>query len=370
MADEFHLPDIGEGLTEATVVSWLVELGDEVSLDEPLVEMETDKAIVEIPSPFAGVLLYREGGPGDVITVGRLLAVVGDAGETWVPAPPAADAAPIVGRLEEADELPAAGSGSSPGVLPRVRKMAADLGVDLAAVKGTGPNGRPTEEDVRGAATETGPSRRVSLSATRRSIVRNLTRSWQEIPHVTTYGEANAVPILEARRTLGGVPLEAMVIERIVPLLEQHPRFNASFDGDAVIEHLRYDIGFAVDSPEGLLVAVIRDAGNKTIDDLATEVLSLSAAARDRTATAEQLRGQTFTISNIGAVGGGYGTPIVPHGTTAILSLGRAEPRPVVRDAEIVIGTDLPLSLSYDHRVIDGAGGRAFLADVITAIES
>lgn len=369
MAGEFHLPDIGEGLTEATVVSWLVEVGGEVSLDEPLVEIETDKAVVEIPSPYAGVLLHREGLPGDVIMVGSLLAVVGEPGETWSPSSAPADAAPIVGRLEEAPEQPRRAEPTAPEALPRVRKLAADLGVDLGTVTGTGPNDRVTEEDVRAAAEGAGPSRRLPLSATRRAIVRNLTRSWHEIPHVTTYGEANAIPSLDARRDHGGVPLEAILIARLAPLLREHPSFNAALEGDAVVEHLRYDVGFAVDSPDGLLVAVIRDVGEKTVDALGVEVVRLAAAARNRTATQEELRGQTFTISNIGAVGGRYGTPIVPFGTTAILSVGRAEPRPVVRDGEIVIGTNFPLSLSYDHRVIDGAAGRLFLAAVIAALE-
>lgn len=371
MASEFHLPDIGEGLTEATVVSWLVEVGHEVSLDEPLVELETDKAIVEIPSPYAGILLHRGGEGGDVIAVGSLLAVVGETGETWSAAEAVTAAAPIVGRLDEAEErLPSAPTGSPAQALPRVRKLAADLGVDVSSVVGTGSGGLVTEDDVRRAAADAGPSRRVPLSATRRAIVRNLTRSWQEIPHVTTYGEADAAPILAQRKTLGGIPLEAIVISRLVPLLAEHPRFNATFDGDAVVEHLRYDIGFAVDSADGLMVAVIRDAKDRPIEDLAADVLRLAVAVRDRTAQPEDLRNQTFTISNIGAVGGRYGTPIVPFGTTAILSLGRAEPRPVVRDGGIVIGNDLPLSLSYDHRVIDGAAGRAFLADVIRALET
>lgn len=369
MADQFHLPDIGEGLTEATVVSWFVDVGDAVSLDEPLVEMETDKAIVEIPSPYAGVLLHRTGEPGDVIAVGTLLAVVGAEGEAWYAPSPAVEAAPIVGRLEEAPEAPAPAAGAAEA-LPRVRKLAADLGVDLGALVGSGPGGRVSEDDVRRAAEGTGPVRRVPLSPVRRAIVRNLTRSWQEIPHVTTYGEADAGRILAERRERGGVPLEAIIISRVAPLLEIHPSFNATFAGDAVIEHLRYDVGFAVDTPDGLMVAVIRDVMDRGIDDLAAEVVRLAAAARGGSALPEELRGQTFTVSNIGAVGGGYGTPIVPHGTSAILSIGRAEPRPVVRDDQIVIGTDLPLSLSYDHRVIDGAAGRSFLADVIAALEA
>ncbi|RPI22426.1 MAG: 2-oxo acid dehydrogenase subunit E2, partial [Actinobacteria bacterium] len=363
MAREFHLPDIGEGLTEATIVAWLVAVGDHVDVDAPLVEVETDKAVVDIPAPVAGVLLHQGAAEGETIAVDSLLAVIGGPGEEWSPAAAPAQAAPIVGRLEEApDSLPPRPGGVE--ALPMVRRLADELGVDLEGVAGSGPGGRVTEEDVRAAAAGAGPQRRVPLSATRKAIVRNLTRSWQEIPQVTTYGTADAAPLLAAREAAGKPPLEALLIARIVPLLVEHPSFNASFEGDAVIEHLRYDIGFAVDTPDGLMVAVVRDADRKPMAAIGDEVRALSAAARERTIAPDDLRGQTFTISNIGAVGGGFGTPIVPYRTTAILGIGRAEPVPVVRDGAVVVGREFPLSLSYDHRVIDGAAGRAFMASL------
>lgn len=251
-----------------------------------------------------------------------------------------------------------------------VRRLAAELGVDLASVAGSGPGGRITEDDVRSAATAAGPARRVPLSATRKAIVRNLTRSWQEIPHVTTYGRADATSLLAERERLGKPPLEALLITRLVPLLQSFPAFNATFQGDVVVEHLRYDVGFAVDTPDGLMVAVIRAADEKSIDDLAAEIRALAAAARERTIAPEALRGQTFTLSNIGAVGGGFGTPIVPFGTSAILGVGRADPQPVVRDGAVVVGREFPLSLSYDHRIIDGAMGRSFTAAVVDALSA
>jgi pyruvate dehydrogenase E2 component (dihydrolipoamide acetyltransferase) len=210
----------------------------------------------------------------------------------------------------------------------------------------------------------------VPLSATRKAIVRNLTRSWQEIPHVTTYGTADAEALLAAHEAAGRPPLEALLISRIVPVLVAHPAFNASFRGDAVVEHLRYDIGFAVDTPDGLMVAVIREADTKPVPEIGEDVRRLSAAARERTIAPEDLRGQTFTISNIGAVGGRFGTPIVPYGTTAILGVGRADPTPAVRAGAVVVAREFPLSLSYDHRVIDGAAGRSFMAAVIAALEA
>lgn len=376
MATEFHLPDIGEGLAEATILHWFVEVGDQVDADAPLVEVETDKAVVEIPSPIAGVVLHHGAAEDEVLAVEQLLAVIGEEGELWTPSsspePKTAergtshDAAPIVGTLDDSDSP---SIGTVVQALPMVRKLAADLGVDLDSIRGTGPGGRVTEADVQGAVNhDSGAHTVVPLSATRKAIIKNLTRSWQEIPHVTTYGSVDAASMLTERADAGKVPLEAVVIARLIPALKAHRSFNASFAGDSVIEHDRYDIGFAVDTPEGLMVAVVEEADTKSVADLGSEIRALAAGAKERSLTREQLTGQTFTVSNIGAVGGRYGTPIVPYGTTAILSIGRAEPAAVVRDGQIVVASEFPLSLSYDHRVIDGGTGRAFMADVVSAL--
>jgi pyruvate dehydrogenase E2 component (dihydrolipoamide acetyltransferase) len=372
MATEFHLPDIGEGLAEAVIVSWYVEVGEHVTMDEPLVEVETDKAVIDIPSPVEGTLLHQGAAPGETLEVEALLAVVGAPGEGWSPTTAAlaeeavGAAAPIVGSLEEATTL-AAVPHDGPQALPKVRRLAAELGVDLATVVGSGPGGRITEDDVRGAVVDQGPVRRVRMSPTRRTIAEHLTRSWQEIPHVTTYGEVDAAPLLAARDAAGKPPLEALLIARVVPLLREFPVFNATLSGDEIIEKLHYDVGFAVDTPEGLMVAVIHDADRMDVASLGREVRRLAAAARERRAKPGELHGQTFTISNIGAVGGRFGTPIVPYGTTAILSIGRADPRPVVKGGSVVVGREFPLSLSYDHRVIDGGTGRAFMGALIDA---
>lgn len=372
MATEFHLPDIGEGLAEATIVHWFVAVGDRVDVDAPLVEIETDKAVVEVPSPIAGFVLHHGAEVDEVLEVEKLLAVIGDEGEVWVgeteptSSSDSADAAPIVGTLDTS-EAPAVASGVQ--ALPMVRKLASDLGVDLNSVDGTGPGGRVTEADVEKASSSTtGAHTRVPLSATRKAIVANLSRSWREIPHVTTYGEVDAFGLIAERTRLGKPPLEALLIERLVPVLKEFRSFNASFAGDAVIEHDRWDIGFAVDTPDGLMVAVVRDADTKSVDALGGEIRTLAAGAKDRSLSRDQLTGQTFTISNIGAVGGRYGTPLVPYGTAAILSVGRADPRPVVRQDAITIASEFPLSLSYDHRIIDGGTGRAFMAALIDAL--
>lgn len=370
MAREFHLPDVGEGLVEATIVSWYVDVGETVDLDQPLVEVETDKAIVDIPSPFAGVLLHRGGEDGEIVEVDSLLAVIGAPGEIWhQESGPASQQdqdlpSPVVGVL------PDAGSGPHrPLALPFVRRLADESGVDLSSVSGTGPLGRITEQDVRSAAS-TRPTVRTPMSRLRKTISENLSRSWREIPHVTTYGFAESDAFLAERERLGKPPVETLLIARLVPLLVRFPAFNSTVQGDEILERRFYDIGFAVDTPDGLMVAVVRDADALSVEGLAGEVRRLAAGAKTRTLRIDELRGQTFTVSNIGAAGGGQGTPIIPYGTSAILSVGRSEPRPVVTGNRIEILRQFPLSLSYDHRIIDGAMGRRFMAAVVEALES
>ena len=362
MAFEFRLPDIGEGLTEAEVVEWLVEEGREVALDQPLVQVETDKAVTDIPSPRGGVLL-RQGAPaGAVVRVGEILAVIGEAGDE---PSDVADASPIVGTLP--GPIPQRAE-----TLPLVRRLARELGVDLATVTGRGPGGRITKEDVEAAAgasrTDSPDQQRIRLSKLRRTIAANMARSWREIPHATTFGQADASPLLAQRKDLD-LPLEALFISAILPALKAHPEFNASVDGEDLVVKRRYDLGVAVDTADGLVVVVVRNADALARADLGREIGRLAEAARSRTAKPDELAGQTFTISNIGAVGGGHGTPIIPFGTTAILSFGRADEQPVVRDGRVVAAPVLPLSLSYDHRVIDGALGRRFLSAVVERLE-
>jgi len=386
MALEFRLPDIGEGLIEATVVRWLVPLGGSVGIDEPMVEIETDKAVVEIPAPRAGIILHHGVSEGITVAVDELLVVIGDPGEEWAPGPDpersvpgsrsavASEVAPIVGTLEQAESIDEENAPLRPRALPLVRRLAATLGVDLASVAASGPGGRITRQDVEGSAQAVGPVERVRMSPTRLAIARNLTRSWQEIPHVTTYGEADAELMLVERKRLADesglqVPLEALLMHLVVPLLQEFPEFNATVDGDEVLYRKAYDIGFAVDTPSGLLVAVVRGLEELDVASTAAEIVRLASAARERKITAAEMRGATFTVSNIGAVGGRFGTPIIPYGTSAILSMGRADLRPVVRDGRLEVGRQFPLSLSYDHRIIDGAGGRAFMASLIGSIE-
>ncbi|MGH8914145.1 MAG: dihydrolipoamide acetyltransferase family protein [Acidimicrobiia bacterium] len=212
------------------------------------------------------------------------------------------------------------------------------------------------------------------MSRLRRTIAANMSRSWAEIPHVTSFDDVDATRLHEIRSALGSrhetkIPMEALVVKAVIPALHAFPELNATLDGDDLVLHGSYDIGIAVDAPDGLMVAVIRDADRLGVLELAAEVRRLGDGAKTRSLGPDELTGQTFTVSNIGAVGGGHGTPIVPYGTTAILSVGRSQEKVVVGDGELAIAPLMPLSLSYDHRVVDGAQGRRFMALVIENLE-
>ena len=417
MAKEFRLPDIGEGLTEAEIVRWLIAVGEPVKVDQPVVEVETDKAVVEIPSPFGGIVLHHGAGEGETLPVGEILVVVGQEGETWtatadpeteawldrveeematdegMPEAPKDSAAPIVGRIsEEAVDLGAHRVEKALGAtkaLPLVRKLAKDLGVDLGKLKGSGADGRITREDVVAAAEATAggevelpeapglpplpvdrQGERRPMSKLRRTIASNMKKSWNEIPHVTTFDEVPAARLLAARQALElrhsvKIPLEALIIKAVLPALAQFPEFNASIDRDDLVVYSHYDIGVAVDTADGLLVAVVKAADTRTLLETAADIRRLAEASKSRKLSPDEVSGQTFTISNIGAIGGGYGTPIIPPGTTSILSVGRATDRAVADGGKVGVAPMMPLSLSYDHRVIDGGQGRRFMAVVL-----
>lgn len=417
MAKEFRLPDIGEGLTEAEIVRWLIAVGEPVKVDQPVVEVETDKAVVEIPSPYGGIVLHHGAGEGETLPVGEILVVVGEEGETWtatadpeteawldrveeematdegMPEAPKDSAAPIVGRIsEEAVDLGAHRVEKALGAtkaLPLVRKLAKDLGVDLGKLKGSGADGRITREDVVAAAEATAggevelpeapglpplpvdrQGERRPMSKLRRTIASNMKKSWNEIPHVTTFDEVPAARLLAARQALElrhsvKIPLEALIIKAVLPALAQFPEFNASIDRDDLVVYSHYDIGVAVDTADGLLVAVVKAADTRTLLETAADIRRLAEASKSRKLSPDEVSGQTFTISNIGAIGGGYGTPIIPPGTTSILSVGRATDRAVADGGKVGVAPMMPLSLSYDHRVIDGGQGRRFMAVVL-----
>ena len=386
MAYVFELPDIGEGLTEADIVRWHVPVGAQVTMDQVLVEVETAKAVVEIPSPAAGTLLHQGAGEGTTLTVGAVLAVIGELGESWQGRDGSSDG-PGTGQgvansdpgTQQARHRSARG-GRRGKALPVVRKLAREHGVDLGSITGTGPGGRITRDDVMAAAARTEPrpeatgDERVRLSMLRRTIAEHMSSSWQEIPHVTIFQDVDATRLLAARRALGGrherqISMEALVIKALAPVLRRFREFNATLDGDELILHRSLDIGIAVDTADGLLVPIIPNAGEMGLLSLAEAVSDLGTRGKARTLAAHELSGATFTVSNFGALGGGRGTPIIPFGTTAILAVGRAEDAPVVRNGRVSIAPMMPLSLAFDHRVIDGGLGQRFVAMLVENLE-
>lgn len=370
MAKEFRLPDIGEGLTDAEIVAWHVGVGDDVAVDQVLVEVETAKSVVDITSPFGGTLLYRGGDPGDEIEVGAVLFVIGEPGEQWTPD---AESEPVESTAD-ASTLRQPEAAESVRAVPAVRKLARESGIDLSVVTGTGPGGAITRSDVLAAAA--GPAtERIALSRMRRTIAEHMARSWREIPHVTVQADVDAGRLLEAyrhqrERSETSIPLEALIAQAVLPLLIEFPEFNATVEDDAVLLKRHYDLGVAVHTDDGLVVVVVPAADGLSLPSLSEAIVRLAASAKKRTIAPDDVTGQTFTISNIGALGGGHGTPIIPWGTTAILSLGQARDTPVVRDGKVAIAPIAPLDLSYDHRLIDGAVGQQFLGAVVAAIEA
>jgi pyruvate dehydrogenase E2 component (dihydrolipoamide acetyltransferase) len=345
VAFSFRLPDLGEGLTEGEVARWHVAEGQEVAEDDPLVDIQTDKATVEIPSPYAGMVLKVLVAEGDVVPVGTELIVIGAAGEEAAPEP-------------ASQQGPAARVQAT----PVVRRIAEDLGVDLATVSGTGPSGRITEDDVRAAAVGPGDGRREPLRGIRRVIAEHMARAHREVPPVTWVEECDFEDVALDR-------LLPTVVKACTESLAEFPELNARLDGDAILYLERYDIGVAVQTDDGLVVPVVRGAETKSVDDLAAEIAELADRARSGSLAADELRGSTFTVSSAGKLAGLFQTPIVNYPEVAILSVGRVAPRPVVRDGEIVIRRSGTLALTFDHRVVDGARAAAFGLAVVARVE-
>jgi pyruvate dehydrogenase E2 component (dihydrolipoamide acetyltransferase) len=374
MASAFRLPDLGEGLTEGEVARWLVSEGEEIAEDDPLVEIQTDKATVEIPSPYSGTVLAILVAEGEVVPVGTELVVVGAPGESPSAnlSQAAADArsdADAPGRaasdnLSQAPVLSGVGQ-TRVQATPVVRRIAQELGVDLSEVSGSGPDGRILEEDVRAAATATTreEGRREPLRGVRRVIAEHMARAHREVPPVTWVEECD----------VEDVPLDrllATVVRACATSLTEFPELNARFQDDAIVYLDRYDIGIAVQTGQGLVVPVVRGAEGKSVDELADEIAGLAAGAREGTLQPEDLRGSTFTVTSAGKLAGLFQTPIVNHPEVAILSIGRVAPRAVVRDGAVVVRHTGTLAITFDHRVVDGARAAAFGLAVIAQVQS
>jgi pyruvate/2-oxoglutarate dehydrogenase complex dihydrolipoamide acyltransferase (E2) component len=350
MAYELKLPDLGEGLTEGEVARWLVSEGQEVAEDDPLVEIQTDKTTVEIPSPAAGTVT-RILVEGKVVPVGTVLVVIGGERDGDQP------------RAEQA--APAATQEAKVRATPLVRRVANELGVDLAGIEGTGPQGRITEDDVRRAADGGAPAegRREPLRGVRRLIAEHMARAHREVPAVTWVEECD----------FSGVSLDLLVptvLKACALSLHDYPELNARLDGDEIVYLDRYDLGVAVQTDLGLVVPVVRDCESRSVEELADEVARLAEAARAGRLAPEELRGSTFTVTSAGKVAGLFQTPIVNHPEVAILSVGRIAERPVVRDGEVTTAPVGYVSVTFDHRVVDGARAAAFGLDVIRRLET
>ena len=356
MAYAFKLPDLGEGLTEGEVARWLVAEGDEIAEDDPLVEIQTDKTTVEIPSPASGPVTRILVAAGEVVPVGTVLVVIG--GE---PGEPEVQAAPA--RIQ---------------ATPLVRRVAQELGVDLASVAPTGAGGRITEDDVRGAAsvssgrpvTKPSPSnsllqgegRREPLRGVRRQIAEHLSRAHREIPAVTYVEECDWSGVELAM-------LVPLVLRATALSLREYPELNARLEGDEIVYLERYDLGIAVQTEQGLVVPVVRGCDTRPVDELRADVDALAERARAGTLEPRELRGSTFTVTSAGKLAGLLVTPLINAPEVGILGVHRIAPRPVVREGEVVVRPIGNISVTFDHRVVDGARAAAFALDVIGRLE-
>jgi pyruvate dehydrogenase E2 component (dihydrolipoamide acetyltransferase) len=430
MRQVFRLPDVGEGIAQAEIVEYLVNVGDQVKADQIVVKIETDKAVVELPAPYSGTIVEIPNKPGDTLNVGDpLLIIETDAvaekreAKAEKPEPKAAkretkseESEPEAEkpkpeaevREPKGEKAPEAKPEAAPGKVlatPHTRQLARELKVDIAAVKGSGAHGRVTDDDVRRAASQAapappkaptaaaitapatsgfdfekyGPTRREPLKGVRKRVAEVMVRSVSTIPHVTHFDEADVTKLLEVvehERGLAekrGIKLTVLsfLAKAAAAALKEYPALNASLDeetGEIVYKEYIH-IGIATDTEAGLMVPVIRDVDRKSILQIASELQKLADKARERTIDLEDLRGGSFSISNVGAIGGKGATPIILHPQVAILLSVRAAPKPVVRDNEIVIRTVMPLAVSFDHRVLDGAQAARFMNYIVSLLE-
>lgn len=421
---EFKLPDLGEGIHEAEILKWHVQAGDRIQSDDPLIDVQTDKATVTIPSPRAGTIAQQNGKEGDTLIVGQVVVVIDEGVGAKAAPPPAAApkaapaAAPAPPRAAPVPALePRAASGPVPAA-PATRRLARELGVDILRVAPTGPGGRVTAEDVKrfaeGGAPPVAPSvgppptvapveaaavaaglipyldleplpdfeadgpvERIPLRGIRRKVARKMTTSAILVPHVAHMDEADVTELDAFRRRerdkqKDGPPLTLLVfvMKAVVAGLKAAPAFNASVDPfkEEILYKRYYNIGFAADTGRGLVVPVVHGAGCKSIRQLATDINDLAGRAREDKLTVQEMRGGTFTITNIGPLGGTAMVPIINYPEVAILGMGRAQPKPVVRDGQIVIRLMLPLTLAFDHRVADGADAARFVSELARQI--
>lgn len=382
---EFRLPDIGEGLAEAEVGKWLVAVGETVVEDQPVVEMMTDKATVELPAPAAGVVVEQRAAEGDTVKTGAVLYVLATDSNVGAPM-----AEPIAPQAAAAKKMEGTASALSGGVLapPAVRKLARELGVDLASVRGSGPGGRISAEDVRrhhvaapAPASTAAPSvgNRIPLRGVRKRMAETMSASAHSIPQVTGFHEVDAAAFVDYTSRLRAdaqaagvrIPFDTFLVRAAAIALRRHPIFNASLDEERgeILMHDEVNIGVATATPEGLIVPVVKRADTLSLEALAAEVDRLSTAARERRSAPADVQGGTFTISNTGAWRGGFGTSLIRPPEVALVAFGKIETRAVVRDGALVARPTMPMSVTFDHRVIDGEQGLTFALTLRSLIE-
>jgi pyruvate dehydrogenase E2 component (dihydrolipoamide acetyltransferase) len=397
MVTEFRLPDLGEGITEGEVRKWLVKEGESVKRDQSLAELETDKAVVEMPSPAEGKILKIHHPEGGIVKVGEILVTIGAEGESEEAPVARKLSVSVVGELPEAPEVKAPEAPTIKQIpttepekavlaLPAIRRLAEELGADLASLKGTGPEGRITEYDVRSSKVtpkETRPRivpkfdvygyvERRPIRGVRRTTAKRMVESLAKAAQVTAMDIIDVTELVALRerekvalKEAKGVHLTYMpfIIKAVVEALKETPIMNSSYDEDSeeVIIKKYYNIGYAVATEDGLLVPVVKGADQKSIVELAEEVERLTELSNSRKIDLGDLKGGTFTITNYGVFGGTYGTPIINYPEVAILGTGKIADTPLVIGTEIKIRKTMHLSLSFDHRVMDGADAAKFL---------
>ncbi|MFO7782857.1 MAG: dihydrolipoamide acetyltransferase family protein [Spirochaetia bacterium] len=421
----FKFPDIGEGITEGQIVEWRVKKGQQVQTGDPLVEMETDKVVTDIPSPRDGTVVAIYGSEGDTINVGDPLVeleIEGVSSEEAQqiaeekPAPPSQEPVDegdggVVGTIEVAGEgayLPASDEGVARSeqtesgrprgkalATPVARAVARKLNIDINQIRGTGPAGRVTKDDVHrfaegqagGAPGTTGEEEELEyrqLSGIRKTIARHMVESKHNAAHMSVTEEAEISELVELRARHKqrfadkGVRLTYLpfILKAIAAALKRHPSLNAEMDleHNRMIYYHRYNLGIAVDTDEGLMVPVIRDVDRRPLSEIAAAIDDLSSRARERKLAMDELKGGTFSVTSFGSIGGLFAVPVINYPEAGILGIGRIHKRPVVTEGpdgdEIGIGTIMPLSLSVDHRIVDGGEATRFLNDIVEFLES
>lgn len=424
----FRFPDIGEGITEGTILEWYVEKGQQIKMGDPVVKMETDKVVADIPSPKEGVVAARFGKVGDLINVDDPLieieieGVAGEeAQEVAKEKPKPASAEPleekgfgVVGTLEVAGDgsyLPAGEDGISDSVeeekpaaaaaeakpgrkalaTPVARAMAKEMGIDINNVLGTGPGGRVMKEDINKyhenlhvapvqvtQVAQIAPGERVEyeqLSQIRKTIAKNMIRSKQNAAHMTLFEDVEVSELINIRNKYKdkfaerGVKLTFLpfILKALVGALKKHRTLNAEMDleNNRMIYKNYYNIGVAVDTDNGLVVPVVKDVDKLSIFDLSVQLQEISEKARERKLSLEDFKDGTFSLTNYGSLGGTYGTPVINYPEVGILGVGRIHQKPIVKDGELAVGNILPLSMSADHRVVDGAEATRFMLDLM-----